>query len=157
MEFVNYNDYIRVYRNGVTERLFRGKDWWIVENVANSTSGYNQIRIDKKMILRHRLVAFCFLGIDNIIGTKGGNCIDHIDGNKLNNAASNLREVTSSQNQQNTNSRCYYFNKRANKFQVQIYIEGKQKFFGYFENEEDAKQKAQELKILHYPTYTPRL
>ena len=156
INLIYYNDYIRVYRNGNVERLFKNKGWQIVENVANNSYGYNRIRIDKKIILRHRLVAFCFLGIANIVGKSGGDCIDHINGDKLNNAVSNLREVTNQQNRQNTNSKCYSFKKQCKKFEVRIYIDGKEKSFGYFKIEADAKQKAQELKILHYPNYTPR-
>ena len=65
-----YNDDIKCYRNGVVERLnkrFKPPKWTLVENTANSAHGYNQININGKMIFRHRIIAFCFLGLENIV------------------------------------------------------------------------------------------
>jgi hypothetical protein len=50
----------------------------------------------RKKCLINRLVARAFIGISN------GNEVDHVDGNKCNNDFSNLRYVTSKQNQQHT-------------------------------------------------------
>lgn len=56
-----------------------------------TTNGYERIRINGKEKAVHRLVA------DAFIGHAEGE-IDHIDGNKVNNAVDNLRWVTRSEN-----------------------------------------------------------
>jgi hypothetical protein len=57
-------------------------------------NGYEKVSILGRSYRVHRLVAIAFLPNDNPNRT----CIDHIDGNKLNNDASNLRWVTDSEN-----------------------------------------------------------
>ena len=75
--------------------------------------------------------------------------IDHIDGNGLNNAFSNLREATSSQNSANMKLRsdntsgykrasCWPSKKNPKKFQAHISVNGKQKHLGLFETAEEA-------------------
>ena len=89
----------------------------------------------------HRLLAIHF--IPNPFNLK---CVDHIDHNKLNNDLSNIRWVTSSENNRNRtkkqNTSSIYngvcFNKKANKWQTNIRINYKKKHLGYFNNEIDA-------------------
>ncbi len=91
----------------------------------------------------HRLIAGAFLANP---GNK--NCIDHIDGNKLNNNVSNLRYATHSENSQNrklninssSGTKGVYFKKAINKWRAQITLDGIQIHLGYFENKEDAIQ-----------------
>lgn len=71
---------------------------------------------------------------------------DHRSGDGLDNQRSNLRSVTTRQNQQNQVNRSkqsskfpgVHWNKRAGKWQSRITINGKRKHLGYFDNEEDA-------------------
>lgn len=168
IDCVYYNDSIRCYQDGTVEKYYKKKcrygdiGWNIVKNTANNANGYNLIRIDGKMIMRHRLIKFCFNYEegDSIHGIRGGGnnefTVDHINGKKLDNRAENLRNATSTEQQQNTDSKCYYFCKSKNKWVVQIYINKKQKHIGYYTTEEEAHKVAQESKIKHYPTYTPR-
>ena len=118
IDCVYYNDYIRCYRDGRVERLFKIKGWRVVENTANHV-GYNQIEIDYKMILRHRLIAFCFLGMKNIIGESDkSNSIDHINGITIDNRVVNLRITTHQGNHQNrTKAKGYYWNKQKKKME----------------------------------------
>jgi hypothetical protein len=75
-------------------------------------------------------------------------CVDHIDGNKLNNNVSNLRYATHSENSQNckirtdntSGSKGVSFNKASNKWTAQIKIDGISIHLGLFENKEDAIQ-----------------
>ena len=63
--------------------------------VGSIQHGYRKATIDKEQIKLHRLAWFMHYGF----WPKGQ--IDHIDGNKLNNSITNLRDVTSSVNMQN--------------------------------------------------------
>jgi|LakMenEpi03Aug12_release.lakeMendotaPanAssembly.Ray.scaffolds.fasta_scaffold1303928_1 hypothetical protein len=141
IDTVYYNDELRCSRNGVVERFYRNCYWKIVENNSNN-NGYNQIKINNKMILRHRLIAFCFLGLEDIVGRLDKtNVIDHIDGNPSNNAVNNLRITNNSGNQHNRkNAKGFHFNKRDKKYQAQIMINNKHIHLGSYETEEEAKQ-----------------
>ena len=70
------------------ERFLKGTD---------AGNGYLRVQIDKKLILIHHLVAYAFLG-----PRPDGLVIDHFDRNSLNNKANNLRYVTYTENNRNT-------------------------------------------------------
>jgi hypothetical protein len=122
--------------------------------------GYYQIRLYKdgkaKTIKVHVLVAQAFLGhvpngTHNIVP-------DHKDGDKLNNRADNLELITQRENvdrywltkKTSSKYRGVSWCKRRNKWESQIYIDGKNKHLGYFTDEHEAHlayQKAlKELK-----------
>jgi hypothetical protein len=129
---------LRLYRCGKVERKFRGKYWKEVENVSNCSAGYNRIKVDGKMWLRHRLIVAAFNPAFNIDNTD--HQVDHIDGARLHNAFANLRVVTNQGNQFNNHAtKGYYWNKAAGKWNAQISINQKQKYLGLFETEEEAR------------------
>lgn len=66
---------------------------------ANSGCGYRTVRVLRKIYKEHRLVWFY------VHGQWPEMDIDHIDGNKHNNAIANLRLATSAQNVANSNVR----------------------------------------------------
>lgn len=75
------------------------------------------------------------------------NQIDHIDGNMLNNKIENLRDVTSAQNHWNRKKVTgYSFYKHKNKYQSQIYANGKSIFLGNFDTPEEARAAYLEAK-----------
>ena len=92
----------------------------------------------------HKLVANAFLS--NPFQKR---CVDHVDGNKLNNNINNLRFATTSENAMNTKISCnntsgfkgISLDKKCNKWMVYIKINGKTKFLGYFDKIEDAINK----------------
>jgi len=151
IDLIYYNDELRCYRNGQVERKFKRKGWKIVEN-TDINKGYNLIKINKTLIRRHRLIAYCFLGLDNIIGNnKGIDLIDHIDHNRLNNSVENLRITNNSGNQQNNkNTKGYTFIKRINKYRAQIMVNGENIHLGYFDNEEDAHNAYLDAKNIYH-------
>jgi hypothetical protein len=151
IDLIYYNEFIRCYRNGKVERLFKKKGWKVVKNTDNN-GGYNIIGIDNKIILRHRLIAYCFLGLQNIVGLKQhDDDIDHIDGNPLNNSVDNLRIVSHQENHLNrTTAKGYCFHKSHNKFQAQIRLNGKQIYLGRFDKEEDARQSYLNAKLIYH-------
>ena len=141
IDCIYYNDTIRCYRNGIVERYWKRKGWKIVENTGNN-NGYNQLCINKKKIRRHRLIAFCFLGLRDLVGELNkSNVIDHIDGNPLNNCVANLRITNNSGNAQNRkNTKGYYFQKPNQKWLSQIRVNKKRIYLGYYNTEEEARE-----------------
>jgi len=150
IDCVYYNDVIRCYRDGRVERWFKRKGWIIVENTDNS-NGYNQFSIGNKLVRRHRLLAFCFLGLENIVGKSGGNdIIDHKDRNTLNNAVNNLRITTQQGNAQNTDCKGYSLDKERGKFEANIGLNGKKIHLGFYMTAEEARQAYLDGKIKYH-------
>ena len=100
-------------------------------------SGYRQIRLDGVGYPAHRMIWIYHNGSIN-----DDLQIDHINGNKDDNAIENLRLVTAQQNCYNRsrlNAKGYTWSKRNNKWQAGIWLNGKLKYLGLFINEEDAR------------------
>ena len=101
--------------------------------------GYLRTKINRRQYLNHRLIYLLFTG-------ELPECIDHIDGNKVNNKIENLRKATNSQNncnakisKRNTSGhKGVTWHKLKNKWQAQIYLQGTNYFFGLYDNIEDA-------------------
>lgn len=102
--------------------------------------GYCGIRINYKAYYTHRLVYLYHHG-------HMPDYIDHIDGNKLNNAIENLRECTNRQNLYNSKIPTHNtsgikgvnWHKSSNKWMVRLSIDGKPKYIGQFEDLELAE------------------
>ena len=117
-----------------------------------SGSGYIQICLDKKIYQAHRLAWFY------VYGKFPSKDLDHINRIKTDNRICNLREVTKSQNAQNTiiskantsGIKGVNWCKRAKKWRAYIKLNGNFKSLGYFLNIKDA-QLAYELasKTIH--------
>lgn len=104
-------------------------------NIAGyNREGYIIINLQKKNYSAHRL-AWLYT-----YGEWPEQYIDHIDRNKSNNAISNLRDVSPSENMQNmsnisNNSTGYtgvYYDKSRNKYVVQVKIDKKTKTIGRY-------------------------
>ena len=118
----------------------------ILKNCPN-VHGYEQVQLwkdQKRSTLKvHRLVALSFL--PNLDAKP---MVDHIDNNILNNNVFNLRWATRVQNGQNrilnknskTGQKGVSFNKKMNKYQAFIQVDGILVHLGYFTNLEDATQ-----------------
>jgi hypothetical protein len=145
IDLIYFTPEIRCCRVGRVERLFRGS-WQIIANTDNH-GGYNRIKINGKMIYRHRIIAFCFLGL-NI--DDPSEIVDHEDRDKLNNAVNNLRIVTNQQNQFNRNAKGYCWHKASSKWKAQIKINGVLLHLGLFDNEADASKAYQDAKLIHH-------
>jgi hypothetical protein len=88
---------------------------------------------------------------DYFLGCPPGKSIDHIDRNRSNNNLSNLRVVTSQQNQFNrNNTKGYTWSKQSCKWKAQICVNGDKRYLGLYTIEEDARSAYLTAKaILH--------
>lgn len=73
-------------------------------------------------------------------------CIDHINGNRIDNRISNLRNVTQQENTFNSVSKGYDFDKKEKKWRARIKINNKSIYLGRYDTEEDARQAYLEAK-----------
>ena len=111
-------------------------DLALVEKHAWSAhhTGYAQTQINGKFTLMHRLI------LPDIPR------IDHVNGVRVDNRRSNLRPATASQNAMNrskspgTSSRFkgVVWKSQPGKWMAYIYVDGKQRYLGYFTDETDA-------------------
>lgn len=108
---------------------------------------YINVEIDNKSYKVHRLV---FMYHHGYFPSR----IDHIDGNRFNNKIENLREVTASQNAQNSKFRKsntsghknVSFDKRNKRWRVMVRVNGVNKSFGYYDDLELAGLVAAEAR-----------
>tara|TARA_R110002050_G_C8620374_1_gene487390 strand:+ start:96 stop:560 length:465 start_codon:yes stop_codon:yes gene_type:complete len=112
--------------------------------------GYRCVRINYKSFQYHRVVYFIHNPDWDIHDSCRDNSIDHIDRNPLNNNIENLRAVSHSQNQWNTDAKGYTFNKARGKYQAQISVDGKYKNLGYFKTEQEAIAAYLQAKAIHH-------
>jgi hypothetical protein len=116
--------------------------------------GYIQIRIDGKFYLGHRIIFAMHNGYMPEF-------IDHIDGNPFNNLIENLREATLSQNQFNSKTRKdnlsgikgVTWNTARNKWQVQLQVNRKNKYFGLYQDIDYAKFVADAMRHKYHKEF----
>ena len=120
---------------------------WIQLAIGTRTNGYKSIKINEKQKALHRVIYYAHNQDWNIHDSSKNNFIDHIDGDKTNNNISNLRVVTSQQNQFNMrNIKGYTWCKRDKKWRAQIQLNKKGIHLGYFDTEEEARNAYLEAK-----------
>jgi len=86
----------------------------------------------QKLIYMHRVIA-------KRVGLDMSNMIDHIDRDSLNNQRKNLRTATQKQNQENRNSKGYFWDQQNKKWRAKIKHHQKSIYLGLFDTEEEAK------------------
>ncbi|QVP48868.1 HNH endonuclease [Salmonella enterica subsp. salamae] len=140
-----------------TWKIYRGGTKKVGDKAGTLDSkGYRQIRIDGVTYLAHRLVWLIKHG------EWPQHHIDHIDRNHLNNHPSNLRKCTHAENHQNIPVRKdnssgvtgVSYVKRSKKWLAYIYVNGKAKRLGLYENFNDAVMARIKAKK-HYHTFHP--
>ncbi len=105
-----------------------------------SSAGYKVLKFNGTPYLEHRLIWAWH-------GKEPADCLDHINGNCLDNRIENLRAATKSENMRNSKMRsdnrsgvkgAYRCNDK-NKWKVAIAVDGKQKYVGSFKDIKTAK------------------
>tara|TARA_R110001592_G_C12772957_1_gene714136 strand:- start:68 stop:550 length:483 start_codon:yes stop_codon:yes gene_type:complete len=134
------------YEYGNIYRLYHLKkgDEWKEKKIQSDGNGYKRLQffLNKKRynFSLHRLVYWLHNPHWDIMDSNKDNVIDHIDGDMLNNNIENLRVVTNQENQWNqTRAKGYHWNKKLNKWESKIKLNGKTIYLGLFDNEDDAR------------------
>ena len=128
---------------------------WIKNNKQAGSvdnKGYERISIDKVRYKSHRLAWLYYHGV---FPSKQ---IDHIDGNKLNNAISNLRDVSQKINMYNKQvahksniNNTLGVSSSGSKFTARLRVEGKLLHLGTYNTKEEAQMvyMQKKLEIIH--------
>ena len=137
------------YRDGELIRLKSagGQKAGTRAGTLNQT-GYRHIMLNKKQYKEHRLIYLMHNPEWDITDTSQK--IDHINMIKDDNRIENLRVVTQQENQFNTNAKGYSRNKKAQKYEAQIMINGKKIHLGYHDYETDAKLAYVTAEKIHH-------
>ena len=146
--FVYNDNYNSVARKGKLAGSINSRGYWQIGI---------RVKGELKMLTAHRLAWFITHG-------ELPNIIDHIDGNKINNAISNLRSCTYLQNVYNTgkkpnNKVVFRGVSRVNKkWRARIRVNGINKHLGMFDTAEEASRVYEEkARELHGEFYNGRI
>lgn len=154
LEMFSYDDVLGIFKRRSVSRksLSIGE----VAGCVHKSGGYVHIKINGFAYMAHRL-AWLYVNGDWPSGH-----IDHIDGNRTNNAISNLRDVSRSINLQNQ-KRAHAGKKYGlplgvhlsggGRFMAQLRVQGKNKSFGTFDTPELAYAAYLQAKESHHPGY----
>lgn len=104
-------------------------------SIWNNGKGYLRTKIHGKSVLAHHVVWILTTGKKPDEGMQ----IDHIDGNRSNNAHTNLRMVDQSTNKHNQSSKGYHWHARDKKWEAAITTNKKQIYLGRFDTEAEAR------------------
>lgn len=137
-------------KKGITCNPKTGQIFGIRGDVINSicSHGYGRVnfiyRQKQYNIKSHQFIWY-------IVNREIVDCIDHINGNKLDNRIDNLRSVTKQENSFNkVTSKGYWWSKDKKKWCSYIWVNQKKIHLGYFVNEVDARQTYLEAKDIYH-------
>lgn len=134
------------------DRGTRGKSGSLAGYV--SEEGYLRVKVGRKTYTAHCII-WNMLHPDDLL--TAGFEVDHIDHNRLNNKASNLRKVNKQGNQRNASRRkdnttgitgVHWF-RQTNRWTAQIFLNGRQQRLGYFLTLFDAAAARKSAEIKH--------
>ena len=82
--------------------------------------------------------------------------VDHIDGDRLNNAPTNIREVSRSENQHNRVAKGYYYCNTTQRYVAQICTDKRKRTIGSYASAEEARHAYLAAKAYEHPTAPTR-
>lgn len=143
---------------GLWNKIRRGKAVVGTRSGVLSKRGYIQVSVDGVKYTEHRLVWWMLTGQDAY-------ALDHIDRNKTNNRADNLRPASQSQNLANTADRSSKLGipgvrilkgRDSNKRPYQAYLshQGKQDHLGYFATSDEAFEAHKKAHLARYGEFS---
>jgi hypothetical protein len=146
---VRYSPVVGVFEKLIGQGTKRSPKRWILLGCSNSDTGYIYLSIMGKRYPAHRL-AWLY-----VHGEFPEADIDHIDGDKTNNAISNLRKATRAQNsansqtgQRNTSGiKGVSWSKTAKKWVARIVMNGQVALNAYFDDVEEARQAVEGKRL----------
>ena len=148
---IKYDDgKVWVWREMRGKQKLKNPDWFELKGCDNKYTGYNHVRLNKKLYLYHRVKYFIHNQEWNIHNSSTDNSIDHIDRDKSNNNIENLRNATHSQNMMNRDGKGYSFVKARGKYMAYISVDGKRKYLGLFMTEQEAAAAYLQAKVIHH-------
>ena len=115
---------------------------------STRTGGYLGGQFDSKPVLAHRVIFYLYHGYMPEI-------VDHWDGDTRNNAISNLRPSSASENQHNRLAKGYH-RMKCGRFDAQICVGRKKRSLGYFHTEAEARAAYLAAKATQHPTASAR-
>lgn len=121
--------------------------------------GYRRVSIDGQEFATHRVIYAMSIGRWPLL------CVDHIDGDILNNCPKNLREATLSQNQLNrvcgligtSIHKGVQLDRKTGRWVAHVRIAGKYTYLGAFDSELSAAEAARSARLKHHGEFASDL
>jgi len=119
-----------------------------------SSAGYKVLRFNRISYLEHRLI-WAWHGNEDV------DCLDHINGNCLDNRIENLRPATQHENMRNSRKRKdntsgvkgVHWSKSRNRWRVVIALNNKQTYVGSFKHLDAAKTAAKDFRLSNHKEF----
>ena len=147
-ELFEYRDGILYWKKKIAPKIVVGT------SVGHLRNGYLATKINYVDYLNHRLIFMMHHGFLPCI-------VDHIDGNSLNNKIENLREADFCGNSRNSKKpsnntsgkKGVYWKKDKSAYKVELWVNNKPKFFGYYKDFELACLVSDEARSKYHKEF----
>lgn len=146
------------WKRSIYRQIKKGDEAGYLKPGRTNKIGYAAVRLKGVVYYVHRIIYYLYTKTDPELFT-----IDHIDGNTLNNAVTNLRLATNTENQRNRtsknkNNKSSYkgvtWDKNRNKWLAQISVNGKNKFLGRYDSLEKAASTYDKAALIYYGEFS---
>lgn len=144
-----YKDGVLYYKDDRGSNKTKGKAAGVFDG-----KGYVLVSINKRLYKAHRIIFKMIHGFDPDV-------IDHVDGNKSNNAIENLRNATKAQNGWNCKTKTenasgvkgVHWCNEKNKWIAKLRIDGARKYIGSFLCIDEAKSAIEQARLSYHQSF----